>query len=86
MELTKQDVNLIVEGVLRRLKESPGYDKKGKLPIGIFETLEEAFYEASNAQKKIRNLELRHKIIKTIREASIKHSQELAEIDRKSVV
>ena len=75
MELTKQDVNLIVEGVLRRLKESPGYDKKGRLPMGIFETLEEAYYEANNAQKKIRNLELRHKIIRAIREAAIKYSQ-----------
>ncbi|MCZ7611664.1 MAG: aldehyde dehydrogenase EutE [Ignavibacterium sp.] len=80
MELTKQDVNLIVESVLRRLKESHGYDKKGRLPIGIFDTLDEAFFESSNAQKKIRNLELRHKIIRAIREASIKHSQELAEL------
>ncbi|MDY0083592.1 MAG: hypothetical protein RBR74_10450, partial [Ignavibacteriaceae bacterium] len=80
MELTKQDVNLIVEGVLRRLKEAPGYDKKGRLPMGVFETLEEAFYESENAQKKIRNLELRHKIINAIREASVKHAVELSEL------
>ncbi len=80
MELTKQDVNLIVEGVLRRLKEATGYDKKGRLPMGVFETLEEAFYESENAQKKIRNLELRHKIINAIREASVKHAVELSEL------
>lgn len=80
MELTKQDINLIVEGVLSRLRELPGYDKKGKLPSGVFETLDEAYQNANSAQKKIRNLELRNRIIRAIREASIKYAEELADI------
>ena len=78
MELSANDISQIVEGVLSRLKDAPGYNKKGRLPLGIFETLDEAYYEANIAHKKIHTLELRKKIIEAIREASIVHAKELA--------
>ncbi|HRQ54884.1 MAG TPA: aldehyde dehydrogenase EutE [Ignavibacteriaceae bacterium] len=80
MELSANDITQIVEGVLRRLKDAPGYNKNGHLPLGIFETLDEAYQETSIAYKKIRNLELRNRIIQAIRQASVDHARELAEI------
>ncbi len=80
MELTANDISQIVEGVLRRLKDTSGHNKNGRLPLGIFETLDEAYQETSIAYKKIRNLELRNRIIQAIRQTSIDHARELAEL------
>jgi aldehyde dehydrogenase len=80
MELSQSDITKIVEGVLLHLNNYPVNNKSGKLPPGIFATLDEAFESAKAAQKKILNLELRNKIINAIREASLKYARELAEI------
>lgn len=80
MELSTSDISQIVAGVMQRLKDEPTRQKNGRLPKGIFETLEEAYHETNIAYKKIRNLELRNRIIQAIRQTSIEHARELAEI------
>ncbi len=80
MEYSSQDVARIVETVIQKLDSKNNMTGSGHLPAGIFETLDEAVSGAAKAQKKIRNLELRSKIIQAIRVAGKAHAKELAEL------
>ncbi len=80
MEYSSQDVARIVETVIQKLDSKNNITRSSHLPAGIFETLDEAVSGAAKAQKKIRNLELRSKIIQAIRVAGKAHAKELAEL------
>ncbi len=80
MQLDDKQIAQIVESVLTRLKQSEAASGHGPYPQGIFEKLEDAVEAAQQAQKKIRKLELRSKIIQAMREAGKKHARELAEM------
>ncbi|MEJ2053615.1 MAG: aldehyde dehydrogenase EutE, partial [Calditrichaceae bacterium] len=83
MELTPDDINQIVSSVMNKLdgkSVETRFKPSGKMPTGIFETLDEAVQAAADSQKHIRNLEFRSKIIQAMRDAGKKYARELAEI------
>ncbi len=83
MNLSEQDIAKIVDSVIDNLRDRPQTARKSPvsaLPAGIFETLDEAFEQASESQKCIRNLDFRGKVIAAMRQAAVKHARELAEI------
>ncbi|MHB2154018.1 aldehyde dehydrogenase family protein [Calditrichota bacterium GD2] len=80
MHLDDKQIAQIVETVLSRLERNESRTGRSRHPQGIFETLDEAVEAARQAQKKIRKLELRAKIIQAIRQAGVKHARELAEM------
>lgn len=80
MHLDDKQIAQIVETVLSRLEQSEAASGRGRYPQGIFARLEDAVEAAHQAQKKIRKLELRAKIIQAMREAGKKHARELAEM------
>ncbi len=75
MDLNTQEINRIVDMVLQRLNNPAS----APVQSGIFATLDEAVQAATEAQKKIRNLELRGKIIAAMRQAGVQYARELAE-------
>jgi len=81
MDLTTEEIAQIVNSVINRLDGQPTKTlNSAKSAAGIFESLDEAVNAASEAQKQIRNLEFRTKIIQAIRNAGIKYARELAEL------
>lgn len=80
MHLDDKQIAQIVETVLSRLEQSEAASGRGRYPQGIFAKLEDAVEAAQQAQKKIRKLELRSKIIQAMREAGARHARELAEL------
>ncbi len=80
MHLDDKQIAQIVETVLARLERSAASAAHGRLPQGIFSTVDEAVEAAWQAQKQIRKLEMRAKIIQAIRQAGVKHARELAEM------
>ncbi len=82
MHLDDKQIARIVETVLARLEqgEQRASGSRRGLPLGVFDSLDDAVEAAHNAQKQIRKLELRARIIQAIREAGVKHARELAEI------
>jgi len=83
MDLNAQDINRIVDSVLQRLDGNtsvPQSTVPASAQAGIFESLSEAVQQAAEAQKKIRNLEFRGKIIQAMRQAAVQYAQELAEM------
>jgi aldehyde dehydrogenase len=78
MNLSDKDINRVVDLVVRQLKgkanASVAMEKSG-----IFNSLDDAVSAAHDAQKQIRNLEFRKKMIKAIRQAGVKFARELAE-------
>ncbi len=80
MHLDDKQIAQIVETVLSRLEQNEAASGRGRYPQGIFAKLEDAVEAAHQAQKKIRKLELRSKIIQAMREAGAKHARELAEM------
>ena len=76
MDLNTQEINRIVDTVLQRLNKTAPVPAQS----GIFETLDDAVGAAAEAQKKIRNLELRGKIISAMRQAGVQYARELAEM------
>lgn len=83
MDLNAQEINRIVDDVIRRLDGttiSVPSSVKPSAQAGVFETLDEAVRQAAEAQKKIHNLEFRGKIIQAMRQAAVQYAQELAEM------
>ncbi|MEI7611981.1 MAG: aldehyde dehydrogenase family protein [Betaproteobacteria bacterium] len=84
MDATKpDDIELIVRAVLQSLnKEQPGTPHRGALRLapGVFENLDDAVAAADSAQKQIRPIAMRSRVIEAIRRAGVEHSQELAEM------
>jgi aldehyde dehydrogenase len=81
MNLSAEEIAQIVNSVVDQLDGTPNLVKQGnKLPAGIFETLDEAYQAAHAAQKEIRNLEFRGKIIQAMRRSGVMYARELAEI------
>lgn len=84
MDLNAQDINRIVGDVLRRLENGKGAVTTGgnftEHATGVFETLDQAVQAAADAQKQIRNLEKRGRIIAAMRQAGVEYARELAEI------
>lgn len=78
MSLSSQEIARIVDTVVQRLDGKEV--SSGKLPAGIFENLDDAVAAATRAQKQIKNLDLRAKIIQAMRAAGEKYARELAEI------
>ena len=76
MDLNTQEINRIVDTVLQRLNST---SSAAESQSGIFETLDDAVGAAAEAQKKIRNLEQRGKIIAAMRRAGVQYARELAE-------
>ncbi len=83
MALTEQEISRIVDSVVAQLeKKAPGvvHTASANYPAGVYETLDEAVAVAREAQKKIRNLEFRGKIIQAMRRAGVQYAKELAEM------
>ncbi len=82
MSLSSQEIAQIVNSVLTKLenKSAPARSSTANLATGVFQTLDEAVAAAHQAQKQIRNLEFRGKIIQAIRQAGIEHAREWAEM------
>ena len=84
MALSDREISQIVDSVLARLNQArpaaTASIRSGNYPAGVYETLEEAVQVAKEAQKKIRNLEFRGKIIQAMRQAGVKYARELAEM------
>jgi len=82
MDLTDQEIGRIVDAVIQRLDASPVVESTNMpgLGTGIFSTLGEAVSQAAQAQKQIRNLEFRGKIITAMRRAGVEYAKELAEL------
>jgi len=80
MNLSEQDINHIVDSVINQLNGSkPAITDKNDNSSGIFDSLDDAVEAAHQAQKQIKNLEFRGRVIKSIRNAGVKYAQELAE-------
>jgi len=79
MNLSEQDINHIVDSVINQLNgnRQTATEKSGS--SGIFDSLDDAVEAAHQAQKQIKNLEFRGKVIKAIRQAGLKYAKELAE-------
>jgi len=80
MSLSTNDIDQIVDLVTQKLKNKP---RKKSIPdstTGIFRSLDDAVAAATEAQKKIRNLDFRSIIIRSIREAGDRHAKEFAEM------
>lgn len=83
MSLSTSQINEIVEMVAKQLetsKEIKQVSRNTKYPAGIFSSLDEAFLAAKQAQRAIRNLDLRKRAIAAMRTAAIKHAEALAEL------
>jgi len=83
MDLNAQEINRIVDDVIRRLDGTTTVAPSlvtSSVQAGVFETLEEAVRQAGEAQKKIHNLEFRGKVIQAMRQAGVRHARELAEL------
>ncbi len=78
MSLSSQEIARIVDTVVQRLDGKVA--SSGKLSAGIFENLDDAVAAAARAQKQIKNLDLRAKIIQAMRAAGEKYARELAEL------
>ncbi len=78
MSLSSQEIARIVDTVVQRLDGKAA--SSGKLSAGIFENLDDAVAAAARAQKQIKNLDLRAKIIQAMRAAGEKYARELAEL------
>ncbi len=78
MSLSSQEIARIVDTVVQRLDGKAA--SSGKLSAGIFENLDDAVAAAARAQKQIKNLDLRAKIIQAMRAAGEKSARELAEL------
>ncbi|MGD9900173.1 MAG: aldehyde dehydrogenase family protein [Calditrichaceae bacterium] len=78
MSLSSQEIARIVDTVVQRLDGKA--ESSGKHPAGIFENLDDAVAAATRAQKQIKNLDMRAKIIQAMRAAGEKHARELAEL------
>ncbi len=81
MDLDDRQIAEIVNTVLAQL-ENGGTSRSTSSQIspGIFKSLDDAVAEAHKAQKQIRKLELRGRIIQAIRDAGVKYARELAEM------
>ncbi len=82
MNLDDKQIAQIVNAVLAQLENgsSSASPSVSDVSPGIFRSLDDAVAEAHKAQKQIRKLELRARIIQAIREAGVKHARELAEM------
>ncbi len=80
MSLSANEINRIADKVIQQLEQGSKKSKIDSQTFGVFETVDEAFAAAKKAQKELRNLELRKKIIQAMRDAAKKHAAELAEI------
>lgn len=80
MNLSEKDIRGIVESVLSQLDGKVKTTPAVHGASGIFRNLDDAFEAAHQAQKSLKNLEFRGKVISAIREASVKHARELAEM------
>ncbi|NOX89879.1 MAG: aldehyde dehydrogenase EutE [Calditrichaeota bacterium] len=80
MHLDDKQIAQIVDTVLAQLQKAEPKRGSKNLPLGVFESLDDAVEAAHRAQKQIRKLELRGRIIQAIREAGVKYARELAEM------
>jgi aldehyde dehydrogenase len=80
MSLSSEEIARIVDAVTRKLENGAARSSPAKSSSGIFENLDDAVEAATEAQKNIRNLELRSLLIQAMRDAGMRHARELAEI------
>ncbi|GBU10222.1 aldehyde oxidoreductase [Gammaproteobacteria bacterium] len=81
MSTSQHDIDAIVQAVLSSMtKKSETSSQSGKIASGVFVSLDDAVAEAHKAQKSLRSLSMRKKIIEAMRAAGVKHAQELAQM------
>ena len=80
MSLSEQDINRIVQSVLTELDAGQNRSVGNRVASGIYEKLDDAVEAAHRAQKAIKTLEFRGKVIQAIRQAGVKYARELAEL------
>ena len=69
-----------IETIVRRVIEELNHPGVGNGNRGVFSSLDDAVAAASMAQKKIRSIALRHRIIEEIRAITREYAQELSEM------
>ena len=82
MNLDDKQIAQIVNTVLAQLENGSASVSPSATDVspGIFRSLDDAVAEAHKAQKQIRKLELRAKVIQAIRQTGVKYARELAEM------
>ena len=80
MSLSEQEINRIVQSVLNELDDGVSRSGGAKIATGIYENLDDAVEAAQRAQKAIKTLEFRGKVIQAMRQAGVQHARELAEM------
>ncbi len=82
MNLDDKQIAQIVNAVLAQLENGSASVSPSATDVspGIFRSLDDAVAEAHKAQKQIRKLELRAKVIQAIRQTGVKYARELAEM------
>ncbi len=82
MNLDDKQIAQIVNAVLAQLENGSSSVPPSATDVspGIFRSLDDAVAEAHKAQKQIRKLEMRAKVIQAIRQTGVKYARELAEM------
>jgi aldehyde dehydrogenase len=80
MSLSSEEIGRIVEAVTQRLENGSVRSAPPASTSGIFTSLDDAVAAATEAQKKIRNLDFRSKLIQAMRDAGVRFARELAEL------
>lgn len=86
LEITEKDIQKLVENILNQINDQISNEASDiiefSLDHGLFSTVNEAVEAVKNAEKELRNVSLatRKKMIQSMREISIAHAEELAQI------
>ena len=80
-----KDIEQIVRAVLQSLHQAPAGPLRIPTPAvqrapGVFEKLDDAVAAADTAQKALRSVAMRTRVVEAIRRAGIEHARELAEL------
>jgi aldehyde dehydrogenase len=83
--MNQSDVERVVRAVILSMQQSPAAvetppAKSGKLSAGVFHELDDAVAEAHRAQRALRTVAMRRRVVEAIRKASEQHARELAEM------
>jgi aldehyde dehydrogenase len=80
MGLSSTEIKNIVDKVVTHLNNGEKVSSASLNPLGIFDTLDEAFAAAKESQKALKTVEMRNKAIEAMRNAAKKYAKELAEL------
>ncbi len=80
MSLSSTQIKNIVNKVVIHLENGEKVSSSNKHPLGIFNSLDDAYAAAKESQKALKTVEMRSKAVRAIRDTTIKHAKELAEL------